>query len=86
MALGTNRDYKTADRRARVQLAKLDTLIALLQKDNPDVSRTEASQIALRIMEHPGKKGACVHRMPQGTSAFVDRVCVRCGTPSAERM
>jgi hypothetical protein len=53
MALGTNRDYKTADRRARTQLAKHAKLMEelLADRDFYPFDRHHASNHALAMME-----------------------------------
>lgn len=51
MALGTNRDYKTADRRARQQLARHKEIMDRLLRENPVMTRAAASDTALRMLE-----------------------------------
>lgn len=51
MALGINRDYKSADRRARTQLAKHQEMMHRLLADFSEMTREDASRIALEIME-----------------------------------
>ena len=51
MSLGVNRDYKTADRRARTQLEKLETLKNRVQLARPAFTRERSYQIAMRILE-----------------------------------
>jgi hypothetical protein len=58
----------------------IETLIALIREDDPNLNDTDTYAVALRIFNRPGKPGACVHRMPQGMSAFKDGACVRCGS------
>ena len=50
MALGNNRDYKTSDRRARVQLAKHAFLTKRLQ-ELYGMTREDASKQALKLLE-----------------------------------
>lgn len=57
-------------------------LEGLIRLDNPDLTSAEVYATAQRLMAHPGMPGACVHRMPQGMSAFKNGRCVRCGSPS----
>jgi hypothetical protein len=54
--LGNNRDYKTADRRARNRLAVHAELMA--RYISHGMSREEASKLALRHMEHPDEEAA----------------------------
>ena len=58
----------------------LIVMLEMVQKDNPSLSGDIAWAAACRILERPGKPGACVHRMPQGMSSFKDGVCIRCGS------
>lgn len=51
MALGTNRDRKTADRTARTQLAKHAEMMQRLLADFRELTRSQASALALRIMQ-----------------------------------
>lgn len=50
MSLGNNRDYKTADRRARKGLAKHHELMQKLLVEQPTLTREEASRIAYEQM------------------------------------
>ena len=52
MALGTNRDYKTTERRAKEQLAHhAEIMNILLGAIDANMTRAQASDAALRIME-----------------------------------
>jgi hypothetical protein len=58
----------------------LDRLRLMVADDNISLSRLEVLATAQRIYDRPGIPAACVHRMPQGATAFYAGVCQRCGS------
>lgn len=58
----------------------LDRLRLMVADDNVSLSRLDVLATAQRIYDRPGHPTACVHRMPQGATAFYAGVCQRCGS------
>lgn len=56
MALGSNRDYKTTDRRARTALAKHAAIMDQLMAENPNLTREAASSLAMAQMKKSGRR------------------------------
>lgn len=54
-------------------------ILLMVREDNAFLDTKSAMEIALRIFSRLGKPSACVHRMPEGLSAFFQGHCVRCG-------
>ena len=57
----------------------LDRLRLMVYDDNPALSIAEIEATTQRILSRPGLPAPCVHRMPQGATAFYAGVCQRCG-------
>jgi hypothetical protein len=58
----------------------LDRLRLMVADDNVSLSRLDVLATAQRIYDRPGHPTACVHRMPQGATAFYAGMCQRCGS------
>jgi hypothetical protein len=54
-------------------------LINMVRKDNPALSTVEAWETVNRMNAFPARFGCCIHQMPEGMSAVVKGICVRCG-------
>jgi hypothetical protein len=61
-------------------------MLEMLRQDDPSLTGPQVGAMAQRILDRPGNPRACVHRMPQGMSAFRDGQCVRCGSRTAARV
>lgn len=58
-------------------------LLEMVRKDNPSLSLSDAWSTVARMNLRQGIPSCCIHQMPEGLSAIINGVCVRCnGTVS----
>ncbi len=57
-----------------------DATYRMVRLDNPALGLAESLAATDRIISHPGIPGACVHQMPEGMSAVLCGLCIRCGS------